>query len=229
MIQKGNNPLEIRVYFPQYDSYGNLLEQFKSSDVKHDYIWDYAHNYPIAEVINGDSSSIAYTSFEADGSGNWAISSSQRDSITPAITGNLSYNLGNGSINNGILLTSSRSYIISYWSNHGSYSITGTSNIKQGRSATINGVQWTYYEHSISGVSTVTISGIGNIDELRLYPQGAQMTTSTYLPLIGISSQCDVNNHIQYFEYDGLNRLKTIRDQDRNILKTYEYQYKAIQ
>ena len=229
MLQKGNNSLETRVYFPKYDNYGNLLEQFKLSDVKHDYIWDYAHNYPIAEVINGDSSSIAYTSFEADGSGNWAISSSQRDSITPTITGNLSYNLGNGTITNGILLTNTRSYIISYWSNHGSYSITGTSNLKQGRSATINGVQWTYYEHSISGVSSVTISGSGNIDELRLFPQGAQMTTSTFLPLIGISSQCDVNNHIQYFEYDGLNRLKAIRDQDRNIIKTYEYQYKAMQ
>lgn len=53
---------------------------------------------------------------------------------------------------------------------------------------------------------------IANIDELRLYPKGAQMTTYTYQPLIGITSKCDVGNHISYYEYDAFSRLHRIRD-----------------
>jgi YD repeat-containing protein len=72
---------------------------------------------------------------------------------------------------------------------------------------------------------SITGPSVTYIDELRLYPKGAQMTTYTYEPLVGITNQCDANNNITYYEYDALNRLKTIRDKDRNILKTFEYKY----
>lgn len=51
------------------------------------------------------------------------------------------------------------------------------------------------------------------------------MTTYTYQPLVGMTSQCDIGNRITYYEYDGLQRLKRIRDQDYNILKSLDYQY----
>ncbi|WP_188938395.1 hypothetical protein, partial [Puia dinghuensis] len=63
------------------------------------------------------------------------------------------------------------------------------------------------------------------IDELRLYPTTAHMMTYTYSPLIGLTSECSPNNTITYYNYDGLNRLKFIRDMDGNILKTFEYNY----
>jgi hypothetical protein len=52
------------------------------------------------------------------------------------------------------------------------------------------------------------------------------MLTYTYNPSTGMSSQCDVANRINYFEYDALNRLKDVKDQDWNIIKTYQYNYK---
>jgi len=52
------------------------------------------------------------------------------------------------------------------------------------------------------------------------------MITYTYGLLTGMTSQCDVNNRIAYFEYDALSRLKLVRDQDGNIIKTTDYHYK---
>jgi hypothetical protein len=76
---------------------------------------------------------------------------------------------------------------------------------------------------------TITVSGSGIIDELRLYPKGAQMVTYTYDPLIGMSSQCDVVNRISYFEYDASGRLVRVKDQDKNVIKVLDYQYKQSQ
>jgi hypothetical protein len=225
MFQYAGNTLETRVYFPRYDIRGNLLEQQKSANVRHDYIWDYVGTYPVAEVLGADSNSVGYTSFEADGTGNWSISSGARDSITPAITGYKSYSLSNGGISSTLSLSSSRTYTVSYWSSGGSYTVTNGGTPKQGKTINIGGTNWTYYEHTITGTTTIVISGSGNIDELRLYLAGAQMTTFTYSPLIGVSSQCDLNNRITYYQYDGFNRLYIVKDQDGNTLKKYCYGY----
>jgi len=174
--------------------------------------------------VGADSFDIAYTSFEADGTGNWTIPSSIVDP-TSSITGTQSYNLTNGSISKSGL-TSSATYIISYWSRTGSsYTVTGSTAIKQGKTIAINGASWTYFEHTVTATTSVTVSGSGDIDELRLYPKGALMTTYTYSPLIGMSSSCDVDNRVTYYFYDGLNRLRYIKDQDGNILKTIQYHY----
>ena len=45
--------------------------------------------------------------------------------------------------------------------------------------------------------------------------------------MVGITTQCDANNRIAYYEYDNSNRLKIIKDQDGKILKVLEYKYKA--
>jgi YD repeat-containing protein len=218
---KGNFPDETRAYFSYYDTRGNILQMNKASDIYQSYIWDYQMMSPVAEVKNASQADIAYTSFEAQNQGNWSYSGiSVTDGSAP--TGKRVYHLPSGSIARSGLYAST-AYIVSYWNNTGSaYSIAGTVGVvKTGR--TQNG--WTYFEHKISGQGSVTISGSGLVDELRLYPEKAQMTTMTYDPLIGVSSICDPNSKILYYEYDELGRLILIRDQDRNIVKKVCYNY----
>ena len=63
------------------------------------------------------------------------------------------------------------------------------------------------------------------LDEVRVYPAGAQMTTYTYDPLLGMTSATDANNVTAYYDYDELGRLKLVKDDKGNILKKYDYHY----
>jgi hypothetical protein len=212
-----------QVAFNKYDSYGNIAEQQKLKDAKHSYLWDYSASYPVAEVTNADSGNIAYTSFENGVTGNWTVSSDSGTFVTnTSPTGNKYYTFS-GSTLQKTGLSSGATYIVSYWSSTGTYyTVSGTiSSSKTG--AIIGG--WTYCEHEVTGTSSITVSGSGNIDELRLYPKNALMTTYTYQPLAGMTSQCDAANKITYYQYDSLGRLQLMKDQYGNILKSFDYKY----
>jgi hypothetical protein len=218
LVQVGSNAPETRIQFSSYDAKGNLLEQAKANDVKKVYIYDYSFSLPIAEASNADFASIAYTSFESDGSGNWAVGSTIRDALN-AYTGNKSYFLSQGISKSG--LDAAKSYIVSFW-------LKGGTALVNGGAPTAGKTRkgWTYYQHMVSGATTVNVSGTGNIDELRLYPQGAMMTTYTYDPVLGVTSSNSPSNKADFFEYDSKGRLVAVRDDNNNVLKTHQYNFK---
>jgi hypothetical protein len=222
--QNTSFPIESRLQFYNYDNHGNILQDAKASDVNYSFIWDYNSAYPIAQVTNAAQSDVAYTSFESDGTGNWTIGTGAVDTKS-SITGANSFNLTGTISKTG--LNSTAIYIVSYWAQGEALSVPGTISgyPVKGKTVSFNNQNWTLYVHKVTGQTTISVNGSGHIDELRLYPATAQMTTYTYTPLVGMTSQCDVGNRVTYYEYDGLARLKRIRDQDYNILKTYEYQY----
>jgi YD repeat-containing protein len=71
----------------------------------------------------------------------------------------------------------------------------------------------------------VTLSG--EIDDVRVFPSDALMTSYTYALEVGETSETDPSGHSTIYQYDGFNRLTTVRDQDNNILKQYDYEFQA--
>jgi YD repeat-containing protein len=238
--------------FDSYDSKGNLLQYHKENDIPVSYIWGYNNTYPTAKIDNAEYNECFYTSFEED-PGIYAWHPYTFDSNISK-TGDVSLKsekLTSGenyfylpmlSINN----STSKTYKYSVWvystavsadlycfhqDTDDSYLGTGWQAASK-RTTTKN--SWVLLEGEIVVPSNkkciylrVDNNGGGTVwfDELRLSPKDAQMSTYTYDPLIGMTSETDPNGKTTYYVYDTFGRLYQIKDQDDNILKQYEYNY----
>lgn len=63
-------------------------------------------------------------------------------------------------------------------------------------------------------------------DDVRLHPSAAQMSSFTYQPLVGLTSETLPNQQVKKYEYDNYNRLKLIRNGDNAILQRNQYKFK---
>jgi YD repeat-containing protein len=118
----------------------------------------------------------------------------------------------------------------------GHYSHTGT--YSKSLSGLIPGnYTLTYWQKSGSSwllvTTPVTVSGTTypislstQIDDVCFYPSGAQMTTYTYDPVIGVTSVTDPKGQSTFYEYDTFGRLQNIKDQYGNILRSFDYNYR---
>ncbi|MGS2764553.1 RHS repeat domain-containing protein [Sinomicrobium sp. M5D2P9] len=78
-----------------------------------------------------------------------------------------------------------------------------------------------------SGNFTKTIGQSNRyIDEIRLYPSNAQITTYTYDPLIGMTSMTDASGRVTTYNYDDFNRLEFVRDERGKLIQENKYHYK---
>ncbi|GEM_PF-1140132 len=204
-----------------YDAKGNIIEFKNNNEGPTSFLWNYNKRFPVVEVKNSNAENFGFTSFETNEKGGWLYTGDLEVS-GDAVTGKRSFELATGLTITSKTIDPSRNYIVSYWSKSGQYTVTPSDEVKVGRAV----AGWTYYEHRINLPATaIVVTGEGKIDELRLYPVGSQMTTRTYDPIIGMTSLCDENNVITYYEYDNFRRLITIRNEEKHILTKYCYNY----
>jgi hypothetical protein len=209
------------ISFDNYDGNNNLTQYTARNATPVSILWNYLGELPVAMAKNtAYNSGVEYTSFEADSKGGWTYSGTPVYDPT-APTGTLVYPLTAGNVTSGPP-PSGQAYVLSFWSNNGPPSVyNGSAYLTDAAYQTFNG--WTYYEYQVpSGSSAITISGSPSIDELRLYPATAEMTTYAYDPS-GVRSISDTKASNAYFEYDYLQRLQNAKDWTGNIIKNYTY------
>lgn len=114
---------------------------------------------------------------------------------------------GNGYISTSFTVPFSRpdalQYELSYWK----YVSGGWSHIKEPYTAPL------------------TITG-ERLDDIRVYPVGAQMSTYNYYPLTGLITSTDMNNKSKHFRYDDLQRLIMVEDFQFQPLVAYKYKFR---
>jgi hypothetical protein len=212
-----------------YDDDGNLAQVEKDGQ-KSAYINQYKGRHVVATVTGAAVQDIAYTSFEADEKGSWGFNALSIKKDNGGLTGSAAFKLGPdpywGSTTtiSRAGLDPAKSYTVTYW-----VSPAGGTVSVNGQPSTLLYTEvsgWKLYRNELNGTAQVTLTGDALLDELRLYPKGTLMASVAYKEGVGKMTECDANNRLLHYEYDALSRLKLVRDQNRNVIKTYEYNYK---
>jgi len=217
-----SGPKEAFVSFQNYDIHGNPLGYIDQEGIPVSFVYGYRNLYPIAKITGAATGQVAFTSFESEGNeGGWTFGGS----ASGAKYGTKVHALSTPVTKSG--LATNIPYVISYWAKGGTPTLAAT--IIATNDAPAAGPDgWRYFEKTIMGSASVSISGTGAtlIDEVRLFPKGASMITYTYIPHIGISSKTDSEGLTSYFTYDSFARLAFIKDSQGKILKNFVYNYK---
>lgn len=127
----------------------------------------------------------------------------------------------------------SNSHIIYIWGYNSMYPIAQISNASY---SDIDSSFITNIQNASNNDDDTTLGYSGNegllrqkLDELRNLPalQNSLMTSYTYDPIVGMTSQTDPRGYTMYYEYDDLNRLEYVKDSDGNILSENKYNYRT--
>lgn len=186
-------------------------------------LYGYNSLYPIATFSNASSDEVAYSSFECDENGGFTYNIASIATDTSAVTGEKilsSTTLSKSGLPSG-------KYYLTYWANS-SPTITvtnGSSALLDNNSVNRQGMRFYQYSISANGSTTVSISSVPKIDEVRLFPYGAGVSTRTFTPLVGVTSQAGPNSIPLYTTYDVFGRPEKVKNQDKYIIQEYQYNY----
>jgi hypothetical protein len=233
--------------YDRYDAANNLVQQTRVNDISKSYLWSHT-NYPVAEATNAKWNEIYFESFD-----DAAVSGVVKDSVrshSGKYGGKIDKATAGAANVQGrtltVAFTTPAKFTYSGWV----YSAGPAAKIFLVMKRTGETAPYTYID-SITTTATnewvfvnkefnvpqdvirinlqLTNTGGGTVwfDDLRLHPSAARMTTYTYTPLVGMTSQSDADNQVvNYYEYDGVGRLIHVRDRNRNILRKIHYAYK---
>jgi len=203
-----NNP-ETEVKVLNYDANANPLTIEMRGGKFRKYIWRTDRNLPLATAVMPSNSFFYFSSFEYEGTpGN-------------AFSGSKAYQLPFYLITPGSFGPTD----VYVWATGSSFSVNNAMPVHTGKTKG----SWTLYKVHLSGGSNFSITGNVLIDQLVILPQGSQFQGNVYDSSNRISAIVNDQMMTSFFEYDAFGRLKTVRDEQGNILKTSDYQYQGPQ
>lgn len=185
------------------------------------YVWGYQRTALIAQVQHASPAQVAYTGFEAGELGRWQGTTTAISA--PGYTGRSGYDLMAAPLTcrglpPGQYRLSCRQRGSSSPPLSAGQQLLATGPALQG---------WTAYAATVTvgATGTAQLAGSGHVDDVQLYPVGAQLTSYTHEPLVGETSQTDPTGRTTYYEYDDLGRLVRTRDEQGRILSQQQYHY----
>lgn len=228
------------------DSYGNVIETVGKDGSSNGVAFGYNGTLPIIQVNNAGIYEIKYSDFETTsivnptiGWGNPVYVAGRNNSkglLMPA-----------GSQNTNVLVSQltynyirPRDYVVSAWikaAAAGNISIMTAGPGLRGQTFTFPFTasnDYLYYQFRLpiaslgsTGAMLVLLtysSAAINIDDVAVYPDHSDFVTSTYQIPNGKNSETDARGVSRYYDYDLWGRLKTLYDQDKNLLRKIDYQ-----
>ena len=125
-------------------------------------------------------------------------------------------------------------HIINVWGYNKQYPIVKIENASYLTTQvnTITVEQQTLIDNVVTAANNDVSKSLENVlistqELLRAGFPNALITTYTFDPLIGVTSTTDSKGYSTFYGYDDLNRLKWIKDDQDNILKDFNYNYKV--
>ncbi|MDD3050527.1 MAG: hypothetical protein PHR06_05210 [Candidatus Cloacimonetes bacterium] len=204
----------------RYDRYNHPLEEKNIDDTYTCALYNSDDALPIAIVSNARYEQVRYFDFEQINS-----PTNYNTDALYELSNNVKTGVGFSNVNNGVLQAgaitapeddSVSKYKATYW-----YKPAGMNSPSNFR----------FIVEKLDPGETLVFSQDGTllsgvVDDVRIYPENARMSTYVYHPLTDkLMSITDDNSITTYFEYDQAGRLTVVRDQDRSILSIHEYNY----
>ncbi len=174
---------------------GRLINLVERNGLPIAYQWGYNNGFPTAKVTNAMNSTIKEFFYEG------FEENASPDVVTGGGHSGKKYWGGSAQFTPTFAVPNSRTYRIQWWS--------------------LVGTKWILNDQPYTG--TIALSGA--VDDVRIFPMDAQVSTYTYEPGLGITSQTDPAGLKMSYSYDNLARLSFVSDDQGNILKSYAYNY----
>ncbi len=226
----------------RFDVRGNPLETWLPEGQQYKaMIWDSISGQKIAEAINSRYTDIAYSSFETNAY-NTNFTYTAKSLAAGGVTGGSCLSLWNNVTNVSNQMTGTQNlqqgkeYVLSFWV-RGTVPMVTAGGVVQTLPAPVATVNNSWRQYIIrftpqTSGTIVSFSGTAAnsyLDEVRLYPAAARMTSQTYAPLFGLSSETDVNGRFATYSYDALGRQTLVRDQEGQIRSKTQYTVKGAE
>ncbi|WEK17958.1 MAG: YD repeat-containing protein [Candidatus Pedobacter colombiensis] len=224
-----NSDPETEIKVLQYDDATNPLSIEMRGNKYRKYIWNKAKGLPIATaMVPKGNAAFAFTSFEYPGEYTWTESSR---SPYGAFAGNYFYDLHGGPVTCPDFYADGGVDVYVWAAYNGDVKVNNLPMQSTGRT---NG-SWTLYTrhidasdtHPFGYFTTLVISGTAFIDNLVALPTGSVFQGNVYDNSNRVTAVVNEQIATSFYEYDAYGRLKSVKDEQGNLIKSTSYQYQG--